>query len=357
MKSGAGEPMILFAEVPNFYAEGERRAAPALDERPFLVGGDPVKRGKVQSATPDARRMGVADGMAMEAALQLCPDAVRVTTNMKGYREASGALVTFLTHAFEEVETRRLGTAFAQLKGRSSELEVLVAGLVSRAAADLSLPLRVGVAPSKFLARLAAESVGDQGVCWLPGAEVVNFLAPLPVACLPGAGQKTEQRLAELGATTVGQVLALGPELLGREFGNHGLAILEAAQGRDRSPMRVAAQPRSMGREVTFPEPTREAAALREALEKLAASLASALERQGLRAERLAVRLARGDGSVITRSSTPKGGCCSASEIAHLGHELFQRGDEAGKLYRGLGLTVGGLSQEGARRRQLDLFR
>ncbi|MDG2334049.1 MAG: hypothetical protein P8Q97_07465 [Myxococcota bacterium] len=357
MKGAAAEPMVLFAEVPNFYAEVEKRAAPALSDRPFLVGGDPAKRGKVQSATPDALQLGVEEGMPMEQALRLCPLAVRVPTNMRRYREASGALVTLLTQVFDEVETRQLGTVFAELHGRPSVLAGVLEGLVPRAAEELFLPLRVGAAPSKFLARLAADSVGSQGVRWLPGREVPEFLAPLAAGCLPRVGKKTEQRLAEMGATTVAQVLALGAGVLGREFGNHGLAILEAAEGRDRSPVRVAAQPRTMAKGVTFAEPTREAAVVSEALESLASALASGLERRGLRAARLAVRLVREDGSVITRSLTPEGGCGDAPQIARLGRESFQRGDVAGELYRGLGLTLGGLSHEGALQRQLDLFR
>ena len=356
MKGEGTEPAILFVEVPNFYAEVERRAAPALGDRALVVGGDPDKRGKVQSASPGARRSGVEDGMPMDAALELCPGALRVATNMKLYREASGALVTYLRGVFAEVETPRLGCVFAEIRGGASTLDALAGDLVARTSSELSLPLRIGIAPSKFLARLAAEEAGEGGVFRLRGADVDDFLAPLRVSRLPKVGKKMAGRLGELGAETVGDLLGLGADLLEREFSNRGRAIFELARGHDRSPVRVAPTPRSMGRETTFTELSRDPALLAESLGRLSTSLASALERQGFRAARVALRLFRSDGRVTTRSLTPGESFAGADEIARIGRELLERGGDSGELYRGMGVTLGGLSLEGGDDRQLDLF-
>ena len=123
MKGEGAESAILFAEVPNFYAEVERRAAPDLRGCPILVGGDPGKRGRVQSASAEARQAGVTHGMGMAAALEICPRAVRLPTNMKRYREVSGALATCFRGIFDEVETAGLGSVYADEHGGAESCE------------------------------------------------------------------------------------------------------------------------------------------------------------------------------------------------------------------------------------------
>lgn len=356
MKGGGAESAILFAEVPDFYAEVERRAAPELRGCPILVGGDPGKRGRVQSLSFEARDAGVVHGMAMDSALELCPGAVRVPTNMKRYREASGALVTYLRGIFDEVETATLGSVYAEIHGGGAMPERIAERLLPRAAAELDLPLRVGIAPSKFLARLAAEEAGAGAIYRLRGADTSAFLAPLPVSRLPRVGAKTAARLREIGADTVGEVLALGASVLEAELGNHGLAILEMARGQDRSPVRVAAHPQSIGREATFSVPCAEPEQEAETIGRLAISLANAMERQGLRAGRVALRLFGVDGATTTRSITLGGEIAEAREIYRVGLDLLQRGGTAGRVHRGLGITLAGLKRMGGDERQLDLF-
>jgi nucleotidyltransferase/DNA polymerase involved in DNA repair len=356
VRGEGAESAIVFAEVPDFYAEVERRSAPELRGCPILVGGDPGKRGRVQSLSSEARSAGVVHGMAMDAALALCPEGIRIPTNMKRYREASGALVTYLREIFDEVETAKLGSVYADIHGSAVVPEQIAQRLLPRAAADLALPLRVGIAPSKFLARLAAEEAGAGAVYRLKGADASAFLAPLPVSRLPRVGAKTEARLREIGADTVGEVLALGASVLEAELGNHGLAILEMARGQDRSPVRVAAHPQSIGREATFTPPADGSEPEIETIGQLSDSLAKALERQGLRAGRVALRLFGIDGSTTTRSITLGSDIAEAGEIYRVGLELLRRRSVAGQLLRGLGITLAGFTPAGGGQRQLDLF-
>ncbi|MCS5636039.1 MAG: hypothetical protein NZ990_05940 [Myxococcota bacterium] len=356
MRGERGESAILFAEVPDFYAEVESRAAPELRGGPVLVGGDPAKRGRVLSLNSEARRAGVERGMAMAAALASCPDATWLPTNMKRYREASGALVNCLRGVFDEVEKATLGSVYADVHGEAGTPERVAEQLLPRAGAELGLPLRVGIAPSKFLARLAAEEAGVGAVHRVPHAEIASFLAPLPVSRLPKVGKKTAARLAELGARRVADVVELGAALLEEEFGNHGLRILEMARGQDRSPMRVAALPKSVGRETTFPAPTGELQRLAAEAEKLAESAAAALERQGLRAGRVALRLIDTRGATTTRSVTLREPILGAAEIYRVALDLLRRDHDPEIPHRGLGITLAGLHEAAGEDRQLDLF-
>ena len=356
MKGQGAESAILFAEVPDFYAEVERREAANLGDCPILVGGDPGKRGRVQSASAQAREVGVVPGMAMAAAVELCPAAVCLPTNMKRYREAAGALVTCFRGIFEEVETAGLGSVYADVHG-GAEAPVRVAEeWLRRAGEELGLPLRAGIAPSKFLARLAAEEAGIAAVYRLRGADTADFLAPLSVSRLPRVGDKTAARLRQVGAETVADVLALGASVLEGELGNHGLAILEMARGQDRSPMRVAGQPQSIGRKTTFDKPSSDLERLSDALSELAASLATALERQGLRASRVALRMLGQDGVTTTRSTTLGDPIVQGQAIYRVGRGLLERDGGSGQPQRGLGLTLAGLKPVGDEDRQLDLF-
>ena len=356
MRGERGESAILFAEVPDFYAEVESRAAPELRGAPVLVGGDPAKRGRVLSLNAEARRAGVERGMEMAAALASCPEAAWLPTNMKRYREASGALVNCLRGVFDEVEKATLGSAYAEVHGEAGTPERVAERLLPRAGAELGLPLRVGIAPSKFIARLAAEEAGVGAVYRVRHAEIASFLAPLPVARLPKVGAKTAARLADLGARRVADVLELGAARLEEELGNHGLRILEMARGQDRSPVRVAALPKSIGRETTFPEPTAEFARLAAEAENVAESVAAALDRQGLTAGRVALRLIATRGAATTRSVTLREPALGAREIYRVALELLLRSHDPEVPHRGLGITLAGLRRAAGEDRQLDLF-
>ena len=281
MKGAGAEPAILFVEVPDLYAEVERRNAPSLLGLPVLVGGDPRKSGRVQSLSQEARDAGVVHGMAMAMALEACPNAVRVPTEMRRYREASGDLVACLRGFFGEVESAGLGAAYADVRRELAASDEGVGALLARAGTELRLPLRAGIAPSKFLARLAAEEADRGTVYRLRGAQTAGFLASLPVERLPRVGTKTAVRLRELGAQTVGEVSRLDAGLLEEALGNHGLTILEMARGQDRSPVRVARTPQSIGREKTFDEPSADVAVLTAHLEELAVFLSAGRARRG----------------------------------------------------------------------------
>ena len=350
------ESAILFAEVPDFYAEVERRTSPSLLGRPVLVGGDPRKSGRVQSLSREARDAGAAQGMAMAVALQACPGAVRVPTDMRRYREASGDLAACLRGFFDEVESAGLGAAYADVHRELDVSDEGVGALLARAGAELRLPLRAGIAPSKFLARLAAEEAGSGAVYRLRGAETAAFLAPLPVERLPRVGAKTALRLRELGARSIGDVLRLDAGLLEEALGNHGLTILEMARGHDRSPVRVARTPQSIGREKTFDEPSADPDVLTAHLGELAGSLAAALERRGLRAGRVALRLFGAGGATTTRSITLGEQVSSAEDILRIGRDLLRRGSGQQDAHRGLGMTVAGLQRCHGEDPQLDLF-
>ncbi len=349
--------MLVYVAVPGFYAEIERRRDGTLGGRPVLVGGDPRKRGTVQSATEDARRAGVVDGMPIVEALQRCPQARALRTDMKRYREVDAHLRARLRRESERLETAGLGAAYLDVAGRDEPADKIGIAVRQSIQDELGLPLRVGIAPLKFLAKLAAEVPEEDQVLWVRPADVRSFLDPLPVGRLPGVGPRTAARLAEIGVTSVSELVALGRDGVERELGNHGLAALEYARGRDVTTLRAAPHPRSLSQEATLSAGELDRGVLEERLAELSQGLESSLARERLAARRIVLKVRYVDEpQPQTRSCTLARAVVGASDLRDHAVDLLGRTQAGSRPIRGLGLALQSLVRARRDDRQLDLF-
>jgi nucleotidyltransferase/DNA polymerase involved in DNA repair len=348
--------MLLYATVPGFYAEVERGLDGSLAERPVIVGGDPRKGGLVQAATADAVGAGVEAGMSVLEALERCPHARACRTNMRRYRAEAFRLRACFRRHTARVEPAGLESAYLDGSQGDAVPEILAARLRDQVAEELDLPLRVGVAPVKFLAKLAAEESGREGVFRVDSSDVSAFLGPLLVGRLPGVGPRTVARLGQLSTKTVADVLALGRESLEAEFGNHGISIWGYAQGRDSSCLRAAPHPRSLSHEATLSSSELDLASLEELLQELSQRLESSLALERLAAKRVILKVRWADGEQTSRSRTLVRPVASARELFDLAGELLARTQAGTRPVRGLALAVGELARSRRDDRQLDLF-
>jgi DNA polymerase-4 len=347
---------VLFLEVPCFYAAVERAQDPALATRPVIVGGDPRKSGRVQSATEDAIDAGVVPEMPMLEALRLCPRARPVRTDMARYREVSRRFVACVRRVFPQVELLGLGAAFLDASA-ARDPEVLARALCEGVESELGVPLRVGIASGKFLARLAAGEVSTSGVRRIEPGEEPAFLAPLPVARLEGVGQKTAAGLAELGAERIGDVVALGRDRLEQEFGTHGLRIFALACARDDEPVRATRHAQSLSKQRSFGrEPVVDRGVLGDALQDLARLLEDELELQGLAAARVALQVRYEDQERQSPSQALGSAVHSARQILSVAEGLLDRTQAATRPVRAVGIQLGKLAPAAEADRQLDLF-
>ena len=347
---------ILFAEVPSFYAAVERADAPEIDDRPVIVGGDPRKGGLVQAATSEALAAGVSVDMPMLEALQLCPRARRVPTNMPRYREVSRRLFAELRRRFGALEPFGLGGGYLELGADDGATGFVADALRRVVSEDLGLPLRVGAASSKFLARLAASEAGGAGVCRVAEGSETAFLHPLPATRLEGVGRKTAARLAELGARTIGEVVGLGRERLEEAFGAHGLRIFAGASGMDEGPVRALRHPQSLSRQATLPGENIDLIVLGEHLQQLAQDLEAELRQQALTAAKVALRVRYTDRGTATPSQTLAIPVATAADIQAVALRLLERTQAGARAVRGLGIQLGKLTAAADSDRQLDLF-
>jgi DNA polymerase-4 len=347
---------LLYAEVPRFYAEAERAADATLQDRPVIVGGDPRKRGLVQGATEDALAAGVAIGMPVLEALELCRSARVRRTNMRAYRDLASRLRALFRREAERVEPAGLEAAYLDGSDLAEPLEAIASRLQAEVRETLRLPLRVGIAPVKFVAKLAAEEAGAAGVRRIGADAIRAFLAPLPVARLPGVGPHTLAAFRELGIATAGDLAAAPRRTIEERLGNHGLALLGAAQGHGEARLRPAPHSRSLSQESTLAASERDAAVLERVLRELATSLAGALSRERLATRRLVLKVRYGDAEAVTRSQTLPRALAGADELAERALDLLRRTQAGDRAVRLLGLAAFQLTARPRDDRQLRLF-
>ena len=347
---------VLYLEVADFYAEIERRRSHGLNDRPILVGGDPGKKGKVQSASFEARGTGVSVGMRMREALAICPSAVHVPTDIHHYREAHGQLEVCLQRCFHGLETAGLGAVYAEHRDPLRPASEKAGEVVEAVRTDLGVPIRVGIGPSKWVASLAVNEVGRSGFAEVLPDQVAAFLHHQPVAHLPRVGTKAVQRLREMGAGTIGELLELDPDVLERELGARAEPMMILAQGHDPRPVRVADQPQTLSRGESLSALSSADPEIRSCLSRLAQAVASLLVRRGLKARRLSLRVRFEDQALATRSLTLPETSDQPEILEEAALDLLTRIGSDRAALRSVALTVGGLSAPVRPDPQLDLF-
>ncbi len=360
MSTQASTPVWLYAEVPHFYAAVERAHDPSLQNRPLIVGGDPRKRGRVQSATPELVRSGVTQGMPMQDALELCPEALAVPTNMQRYRGASTRLHGAMRKLIPEIEPVGLPGAFLELNESSPDSDAvreLALALCGRVAQDLGLTLRVGAGSNRMLARLAAEEAAEGEIHCVASSDEKEFLASHSPDRLPEVGPKTMSILRSMGVTSIAELLALGRDRLEHELGNHGRRIFEIADGRHEEPVRRTGPPKSQSHEMRFSQPQTKRAELEEHLRSLCQRAESKLRHLDLAAARVAIKLRYDDQQTTTRTRTLARPIGVAAEIYAIASRLLDRTQPGQRPVILLGLTVSELVLPRSEMdRQLDLF-
>jgi DNA polymerase-4 len=240
------EANILHADLDAFYASVEQRDDPQLRGRPVIVGA-----GVVLAASYEAKARGVRTAMGGRRARQLCPDAIVVSPRFAAYVEASKAVFEIFDDTTPLVEGLSIDEAFLDVRGLrriSGTPREIALRLKARVLEEVGLPITVGVARTKFLAKVASGVAKPDGLLVVPPSGELHFLHPLPVERLWGVGPKTSEKLHEAGITTVGEVARLAEEtlvdLVGRAAGRHLHAL---AHNRDPRWVEVGRRRRSIG--------------------------------------------------------------------------------------------------------------
>jgi DNA polymerase IV len=347
---------ILHVDMDAFYASVELRTRPDLQGQPVIVGGAGT-RGVVLSATYEARELGVRSAMPIMRARRLCPQAVVLSPTFSRYTEASAGIMEIFRSVTPLVEPLSLDEAFLDVRGAFRRLgrpREIAEWIRARVWDEQQLTCTVGVATTKFVAKLASARGKPDGLLVVPAAEVVAFLHPLPVEALWGVGERTAQALHQLGLQTVGDIAQVPPETLQRALGIASGAHLAAlAWGRDDRRVIPSEPDKSVGAEETFSRDIDDPAiVLREVL-RLADRTAARLREQGYATRTITLKVRFADFTTITRARTLPQVTDSGQEIYEVARDLFLRlGLQRARL-RLVGVRAEGLVSSGKVTRQL----
>jgi DNA polymerase-4 len=350
---------ILHIDMDAFYASVEIRDRPEIARQPVIVGHT-GGRGVVLSANYVARGFGVRSAMPISRAQRLCPRAVFVAPRHALYGAVSREVMAIFRSVTPEVEPLSLDEAFLDISGAVRRLgtPAAIGGLIRRQVHDeLGITCSVGVASTKFVAKLASVNCKPDGMLVIPADRVLEFLHPLPVSALWGVGARTGKVLARLGLRTVGDLANAPVSTLERELGPATAAHLAAlAWGRDDRKVVSRAHDKSVGAEETFGTDIGDPELIRRELLRLAGRTARGLRSSGYVARTVSVKLRRADFSTITRSRTLSEPTDVAQKIYATACELYAASGLAdGVLLRLVGVRASGLSPASRAGTQLAL--
>lgn len=245
---------IMHVDMDAFFASVEQRDDPALQGKPVIVGGK-SRRSVVATASYEARAFGVHSAMPLSQAKRLCPHGCFVAPRFEAYREASDAIHQVMLHYADAYEPISLDEAFLDISGMGNQYPTL--GAIGRAIKEeirsaVHLTASVGIAPNKFLAKMASDMKKPDGLCIIPYGREREVLAPLPVRRLWGVGEVTEKKLLAAGFRTIADIQEAPLEKLSALLGNQGTLLKDLSFGIDDRPVVSSRQVKSIGDESTY---------------------------------------------------------------------------------------------------------
>ena len=354
--------IILHVDMDAFYASIEQRDDPSLKGRPVIVGADPKQglgRGVVAACSYEARRFGVRSALPISRAWKLCPHGAYVRPRMERYVEVSHEVMEVLRRFTNLVEPLSIDEAFLDVTGSTTLFgaPIQIARAVKRQILEATgLTASAGVAPNKFLAKIASDLKKPDGLVVVDPAEVNAFLAELPVSRLWGVGPKTEERLREMGMHTIGAVRARKREDLTQALGSNLGAHLHAlARGEDDRPVVPNWEPKSISNETTFEEDTRDRELLVATIRRLCESVGRRLRRENYRARKVTLKIRLEPFETHTRQVSVKRPVDTDEEIIRLALSLFDQFSLERRV-RLIGVGTGDIVRPGDGPTQLGLF-
>ncbi|TWH46370.1 DNA polymerase IV [Sporomusa sp. KB1] len=345
---------IIHVDMDAFFAAVEQRDNPELRGCPVIIGGT-GPRGVVATASYEARKFGVRSAMSSLEARRRCPQGIFLPSDHKKYSRVSQEILHIFADFSPLVEPLSLDEAFLDVTGMeglfASPVDIAVK-IKARIKAELDLTASAGVAPNKFLAKLASDMNKPDGLMVIRPEEITAILADLPVNRLWGVGKTTAQILIKLGLKTIGQVAQAEPELLAKHCGQFGHTLHQLANGQDSRLVDSEWQPKSIGKEITFTKDL-------TALEDLKTELWSQVEKVGWRLRRqklsgrtITIKIRFASFRTITRSRTLAVAACLDETLYHVAEEIVSK-VALNEGVRLLGVTVSGLVAAGG---QMSLF-
>jgi DNA polymerase-4 len=340
---------IIHLDMDAFYASVEQRDDPSLRGKPVAVGGSPQSRGVVAASSYEARKFGVRSAMPMARAVRLCPDLLIVRPDFARYRAASQRVMAILRSCTPLVEPLSLDEAYLDVTENlwGEPLATVVARQLKRKILEeTGLTASAGVAPNKFLAKIASGWQKPDGLTVIPPERVEQFLQQLPVEALWGVGPVTAKKLRAVGIQRLVDVREFDEISLRKTVGSLAAWLKRLSLGDDPREVKPDRPWKSISAETTYPEDLESLAEMRAEVERLARRVAASLEKKNLLARTVTLKLRYADFSTVTRNHTGAAPTRDPAEFAARAAALLARTDAARRPVRLLGVGAHGLLGE-----------
>jgi DNA polymerase IV len=352
---------ILHVDMDAFYASVEQLDHPEYKGKPVIVGADPKGgsgRGVVAACSYEARKFGVRSALPISRAWKLCREGVYVRPRMDRYIEVSKQVMEVFRRYTDLVEPLSIDEAFLDITGSVKLLgpaEQIASAIKKEIKERTGLNASVGLAPNKFLAKIASDLKKPNAFVVVRESEIDTFLHDLPISRLWGVGPKTEQRLREIGFKTIGDVADASRESLVRSLGSLGEHLFQLSHGKDDREVEPNWEPKSVGTETTFGEDTADRELLLATILELADHVGVRLRKDGYRARKVTLKLRYSDFETHTKQQSLKKAIVTGGEIAEVARGLFASFPMKKKI-RLIGVSAGDLLGHEGEPQQLQLF-
>ena len=305
MRQSTHRCWVMHVDMDAFYASVEILDNPGLKGLPVIVGGRSA-RGVVSTCSYEARKFGVHSAMPLFEAKRLCPHGVFVPVRMARYAEMSAKIMAIFRETSPLVEQLSIDEAFLDLTGMEGlgGAESIAHQVQDRIQNELKLSASVGLAPNKFLAKLASDMKKPHGFVIITPEEAAGLLAPMPVTRIFGIGRSAEEKLKQFGIEKIGQLAAADASILRKVFGINAEQVQRLAQGLDDRPVVNEEEAKSVGRENTFDTDLTDMESCREEVLDLCGQVGWRLRREHLAGHTVTLKVKFADFRTITRSST-----------------------------------------------------
>lgn len=349
---------IVHVDLDAFYASVEQRDDPSLKGRPVVVAWR-GPRSVVCAASYEARRFGIRSAMPAVRAERLCPEAVFVPPNFVRYREVSRDVRRIMSLHTDLIEPLSLDEAYLDVTtnklGLGSATEVATA-IRDQIRDELRVTASAGIAPNKFLAKLASDMRKPDGQFVIRPGDIDSVLPPLQAACIPGIGKVTDKKLEEMGVRTIAQLRELTIGQLQQQFGRYGQRLYELARGIDHELVVPNRPVQSVSAEDTFANDVR-LSDTDEVIRRLSEKVWAASQKTSRVGRTIVLKLKTSDFRILTRSYTPVAPAASALDIEEVAFSLRDRvTEERETLYRLVGVGLSNFVNSAELDPQVDLF-
>ena len=344
------EKIILHIDMDAFFAAIEQQDHPEWRGKPVIVGADPKAgkgRGVVSTCSYEARVFGVRSAMPISKAWQLCPGAIYVYPRGRRYSQVSHQVMAILDRYSPDLEQISIDEAFLDITSTQKlygGMEPMAKQIKSDIRTVTGLTASVGIAPNKFIAKMASDLKKPDGLVIVAADQVSAFLHPLEVSRLWGVGQKTLPYLQQMGIRVIGDLAKFSQEELVSRFGKSGLSFWRLAHGLDDREVSDDWQAKSISHETTFDRDTKDEQALRHTLFYLCDDLTKEMRKKGAKGRTITLKIRLHDFTTFTRSRSLLEATNNTRLIRQIVEELFFAFHRHGQAVRLLGVSVSNLA-------------